>query len=58
MHGVERYRIIDGSPEIITGDPRPIDRYFSNPANKVLQVLGALSLSPLIVPAEMLRMLR
>jgi len=27
-------------------------------ADKVLQVLGALSLAPLIVPAEMLRMLR
>jgi hypothetical protein len=42
MHVVERYRIIDGSPEIITGDPRPIDRYFSNPANKVLQVIATI----------------
>jgi hypothetical protein len=47
---IERYRLVDGSPSLITGnsdpesgDPRPErDPYFINPANRVLLVIATI----------------
>ena len=41
---VERYRIVPGSPDLITDAPRPRDdeRYFKNPSAQVLQVIATI----------------
>jgi hypothetical protein len=41
LHVVERIRIVPGSPDLITDAPRPRnDVYFSDPDNKVLQIIA------------------
>ena len=41
IHVVERIRIVQGSPDLITDAPRPNDDpYFVNPANKILQIVA------------------
>jgi hypothetical protein len=41
LHVVERYRIVPGSPDLLTDNPRPTDDpYFINPDNKVQQVIA------------------
>lgn len=41
LHVVERIRIIPGSPDLITDAPRPgSDPYFSDPNNKVIQIIA------------------
>ena len=42
LHVVERYRIVPGSPDLITDEPRGADNYFSDPNQKVLQVLATI----------------
>ena len=40
LHVIERYRIVRGSPDLITNDPIPVDPYFANPENEVLHVIA------------------
>ena len=42
LHVVERYRLLDGSPDLITDESRPGDDSFVTPDRKVLQVLFAM----------------
>jgi hypothetical protein len=40
LHVVEHYRIVQGSPSLITVEHIPVDTYFVDPANEVLQVIA------------------
>jgi hypothetical protein len=42
LHVIERYRIVPGSPDLITDMPRPNDdeRFYKRPESQVLQVLA------------------
>jgi hypothetical protein len=42
MHVVERYKIINGGPELIRVEHIPADRWFLNPENKVLRVIATI----------------
>ncbi len=44
IHVIERYRIVPGSPDLITDGPRPRDdeRYYTNPTKQVLQVIATI----------------
>lgn len=40
LHVVEHYRIVRGSPDLITVDRIPVDDYFIDPKNEVLQAMA------------------
>jgi hypothetical protein len=40
LHVVEHYRIVRGAPELIRVEHIPVDTYFIDPANEVLQIIA------------------